>query len=354
MNKKQYTIKDIAQMAGVSTGTVDRVLHQRGEVSESSKKKVEEILKDINYQPNMYAIGLARKKKYHLGCFIPKYAINDYWHSVVNGIKKALEEVMPFNISLDFIYYNHSDRASYVAESENLLQRTFDAVLIAPNYNAETFNLVQHLKERGTLFAFIDVNVEGVGPLTYVGQDSFRSGYIAARIFCDTRVDDQEIVLLSTEKNPDSQELQMQRRLEGFNTYIQEQHLNIKMYDVILKKDGDENDQVLDAFFETHPTVSGGVVFNSRVYRVGEYLKKRNRPLKSLIGYDLLPQNVKLLKDGVINYLIGQRPAMQGYSSIKMLVDKLVFKREVPPLCYMPVDILIKENIDYYVESYNL
>ena len=213
---------------------------------------------------------------------------------------------------------------------------------------------MRRLKEQGTLFAFIDVNVEGAGALTYVGQDSFRSGYIAARIFCDTRFDGQEIVLLSTEKNPDSQELQMQRRLEGFNAYIQEQHLNVKIYDVILKRDGDENDQILDTFFEQHPSVSGGVVFNSRVYRVGEYLKKRNHPLRSLIGYDLLPQNVKLLKDGVINYLIGQRPAMQGYSSIKMLVDKLVFKRDVPPFCYMPVDILIKENIDYYVESYNL
>ena len=45
---------------------------------------------------------------------------------------------------------------------------------------------------------------------------------------------------------------------------------------------------------------------------------------------------------------------MQGYSCIKMLTDKVVFKREVEPLRYMPVDILMKENIDYYVESYNL
>ena len=74
----------------------------------------------------------------------------------------------------------------------------------------------------------------------------------------------------------------------------------------------------------------------------------------NLIGYDLLPQNIALLKDGVIDYLIGQRPAMQGYSCIKMLTDKVVFKREVEPLRYMPVDILMKENIDYYVESYNL
>ena len=120
MDEKQYTIKDIAQMAGVSAGTVDRVLHQRGEVSESSKRKVEAILKEIDYQPNMYAIGLARKKKYHFGCFIPKYEPNDYWYTVACGVRKALDEVAPFNISVDFIYYDHSDKASYVALSMSM------------------------------------------------------------------------------------------------------------------------------------------------------------------------------------------------------------------------------------------
>ena len=56
MEKQQdrIRIKDIAQMAGVSVGTVDRVLHSRSGVSESSRIKVEEILKKLNYQPNMY------------------------------------------------------------------------------------------------------------------------------------------------------------------------------------------------------------------------------------------------------------------------------------------------------------
>ena len=47
-------IKDIAQMAEVSVGTVDRVLHGRTGVSEASRKKVENILKQLDYQPNMY------------------------------------------------------------------------------------------------------------------------------------------------------------------------------------------------------------------------------------------------------------------------------------------------------------
>ena len=48
-------IKDIARLANVSTGTVDRVLHNRGEVSAKSREKVEKVLKEINYQPNIYA-----------------------------------------------------------------------------------------------------------------------------------------------------------------------------------------------------------------------------------------------------------------------------------------------------------
>ena len=46
-------IKDIAALAGVSTGTVDRVLHNRGEVSQKSREKIEKILTELNYQPNI-------------------------------------------------------------------------------------------------------------------------------------------------------------------------------------------------------------------------------------------------------------------------------------------------------------
>ena len=64
MEDQNYTIKDIARMAGVSAGTVDRVLHNRGDVSPKSKAKVQKVLDEIHYQPNVFAIGLAAKKKY--------------------------------------------------------------------------------------------------------------------------------------------------------------------------------------------------------------------------------------------------------------------------------------------------
>ena len=53
-------------MSGVSAGTVDRVLHNRGDVSVSSREKVQKVLDEIDYHPNMFAIGLAAKKHYHI------------------------------------------------------------------------------------------------------------------------------------------------------------------------------------------------------------------------------------------------------------------------------------------------
>ena len=52
-DKENIRIKDIAKMAGVSAGTIDRVLHNRGRVSEENLKKVNAVLKMVNYQPNL-------------------------------------------------------------------------------------------------------------------------------------------------------------------------------------------------------------------------------------------------------------------------------------------------------------
>ena len=69
--KERIRIKDIAIRAGVSVGTVDRVLHDRPNVSKQARTKVEKALKEVNYQPNMYASALAYNKAYTFYCLLP-------------------------------------------------------------------------------------------------------------------------------------------------------------------------------------------------------------------------------------------------------------------------------------------
>lgn len=342
-------------MAGVSTGTVDRVLHNRGEVSEISKKKVQQVLEEIHYRPNMFAIGLAGKKKYLIACLIPKYEPNDYWYSVAQGIQQAAEELDAFNVKTEYIYYNHSSVESYCAAGQILLTKMPDAVLIAPNFKKETLQITQALNVQNIPFTFIDVNIEDTGSMMYIGQDSFQSGYIAGKILMNDYTRDKEIVLFISEYDQNSFEVQMQRRLEGFMKYISEECDHLIIHEVKLRgKDYNEDKLALEQFFNEHPLVKMGISFNSRIYQVGQFLEENNIRFSGLIGYDLLPQNVELLNKGIVTLLIGQRPGLQGYCATKVLADKIVFKRDISPMKYMPIDLIIKENIKYYVESYNL
>ena len=68
--KKNTRIKDIALKAGVSIGTVDRVLHKRGEVSDGTKVKIQKIIDELDYRPNLLASSLASKKSVLIACLL--------------------------------------------------------------------------------------------------------------------------------------------------------------------------------------------------------------------------------------------------------------------------------------------
>lgn len=338
-------------MAGVSAGTVDRVLHNRGDVSRASKEKVQKVLDEIDYHPNMFAIGLAAKKRYHIICIIPYYIEHDYWYAVVQGINRAAQELRPFNVGVDYLFYSHADKASYEAACAQLQAESVDAVLIAPNFQEETLKLTSYLEGREIPYAFIDFNMEQTHALCYIGQDSKTSGYIAAKILMRRYQEGQELVLFLHNRKNSPAEVQMQRRLEGFMQYLAAEHEDLIIHDVVLnKEDTAANEKLLDTFFVEHPKAVLGAVFNSRVYQVADYLQRKGRTLEALVGYDLLQKNVEHLKSGTVNHLIGQRPGLQGYCGVKALCDHVVFKKPVTAVKYMPIDILIKENIDFYFE----
>ena len=351
MENQNYTIKDIARMAGVSAGTVDRVLHNRGDVSPKSREKVQKVLDEIDYQPNMFAIGLAAKKRYKFICVIPYYIEHDYWDSVAVGINRAQKELRPFNISVSFLYYNQADHASYEEACRKLEETEVDAVLLAPNFRETTLTLIGYLDENKIPYVFIDFNIEEANALKYIGQDSYKSGYIAAKILMHNYKEEQELALFLSNNKDNPAEIQMQRRLNGFMQYINEMNPSLKVHEVVLNKTNPEkNKGILDDFFRSFPQTTLGAVFNSRVYQVGRYIKESGLEMQGLIGYDLLHDNVELLKSGEVSCLIGQRPGLQGYCGVKALCDYVVFKKSIDPIKHMPIDILIKENIDFYFE----
>ncbi len=95
MPTRKTRIKDIARLAGVSIGTIDRVLHNRGEVAEKTRQKVLSILKETNYSPNLMAQALKSKKRFHLVSLLPEpEPDNPFWLKHPIGIDKSSGRVI--------------------------------------------------------------------------------------------------------------------------------------------------------------------------------------------------------------------------------------------------------------------
>ena len=66
------------------------------------------------------------------------------------------------------------------------------------------------------------------------------------------------------------------------------------------------------------------------------------------MGYDMVQKNADCLRKGSISFLIAQHAYMQGYYCVETLFQAIVLKKEVSPVNYMPIEILNKENVDFY------
>ena len=87
---------------------------------------------------------------------------------------------------------------------------------------------------------------------------------------------------------------------------------------------------------------------NSRVSKVAKYLTSTESSDIILIGYDFLTENIQYLKDGVIDFLICEKPQEQAYRGVRTLYQKLVFEVDIEKEYFMPIDIITKENCQFY------
>lgn len=348
---ERIRIKDIAELANVSVGTVDRVLHGRGGVSAESEAKVKEILKKLNYQPNMYASALASNKKHLFACLLPQHLKGEYWTEIETGIEKAVKNYSDFNVSTAIYYYDPFDYNSFAETAEKVIVGKPDGVILAPTSEKYTSPLTDELNAKEIPYIYIDSDMaDDEKALSFFGQNSHQSGVFSAQmlsLLADGEIDNVVIIRKIYEGIVGSN--QQERREVGFREYMGEHHPDCNIYELDLPvKQEQEDKEIMDSFFDRHPEVKLGITFNSKAYLVGEYLKKKGKEDFHMIGYDLLERNVKAMHEGYISFLIAQQPRLQGFKAIESLCDAMILKKKVKRVNFMPIDLLTKENVDYY------
>lgn len=341
----KYTIKDIAELAGVSKGTVDRVLHQRGKVSNKALEKVEKVLKEIDYQPNPIARNLKNNKIYNICVLLPDPKEDAYWKPAVQGIKDAAKEFKPFGIVVKRFYYHPSGPSSFLEKSQEALNSNPDVLLMAPLFQKEALEIFTNCQEKKVLVALFNNFIDAFNTESFIGQDLFQSGRVAASLIDKMVVQKNTVAILHLDI-----EAHMKLKENGFKTYFEEKENHPKIKTFCLEtSDKDIFTKEASNILQNDPKISAIFITNSKSYL---FLQATENLVKdvTIVGYDLLNENIEYLRDGSIDFLIHQKPKRQAYLGVGHLAEHFLFGKPIPSKNLLPIDIITPENVSYYID----
>ena len=350
MNKRTR-IKDIATLAGVSAGTVDRILHNRGNVSEKARIAVEKVLKKVDYKPNIHLSGLSLKRTYEIVITTPHASHGEYWESIHNGIKEAIAQHESIHIRTTFLTYDQYNIYSCQNVFTQILILSPDAVIIGPTFKDETIDLADKLSDKNIPFVFVDSMVEKTKPLAFYSANHYIIGYLMCKLLKSLVPESSDIGVLQAIRIGDQSANTSILRRKGAYDYLTEINFANKIHNIQFSVyEAQKNEEKMKDFFASHPNVKGVIVLNSRGNVVVDFLNQNGINDVKLVCVDLTKPNIAALKNGEIDFLIDQNPDYQGYMAMKTLLEHLILQFNANVENYLPLNIITQETIDLQLE----
>jgi LacI family transcriptional regulator len=334
------TMKDIALKAGVSIGTVDRVLHKRGRFSEETAAKVRAVVEELGYEPNVMARNLSVSKQCRIAVLIP-YPEQDsgYWALPLQGMKRAFENVKIYGVKMDIFHFDRYKPESFGEAAAEITKEIYDGYLAAPLIEDSTRKLITQLPP-GAPVLFFDTDLEDSSRTAYIGQDSLLSGKLAAKLMKMLAGDCRggEFLVIS----PDTHNIHLDDRIEGFREKVP---CRIRVMRTVI-----EAEKKRELFYNKlessiNSETIGIFVVDASAHYAADYFVEKGIKLP-LIGFDLVEENAKRVSDGTIDFILTQRPSEQGYKGIRLLYRMLMLDDKLSEDIIMPIDIITAENIN--------
>ena len=338
------TIKEIAALAGVSRGTVDRVLNHRGSVNPATAERIEKIARELDYKPNVAGLVLAaQKKKLKLGVilFSPE---NPFYLDVFEGVSSKAEELAGYNCTVIVKQIASSVEAQLNA-IEELVAEEINGIALAPYNDSRIRDKINLLSEQGIPVVTLNTDIENTRRIAYVGSHYIKSGSTAAGLLRLMTHGEVHVGIITGSSNI----LCHTERIAGFTESLKPFSDTIHIAEIVEVHDDEfESYEKTTALLKKHPEinalyfVAGGVYGGCRSVKA---LGLQNQ--MRIVAYDMVPTTKELLRQGIISAVICQQPKLQGSKPLALLFTYLT-TGELPDReqHYVAVDIRIRENCD--------
>lgn len=315
------TIRQIAELSGISRGTVDRVLNNRGRVKPETEELVRKVAKELGYKPNAAGKALAAIKKNFIIGIILSSEGNEFFDDVIFGMKQAEKKAAIYGIQVIM-----KTMKGYDVDVQLTLIRQIEPsihlLIIQPINDDSIAKELRKLTDQGTKVITINNDIENSNRLCYVGSDYFKSGQTACGCLgLFTKGNAYVGIATGSVKM-----LGHNQRILGFNHIIKKKYQGFVLADIIETNDDDvQGYEATVKMLKNHPTINALYIVAAGASGVCKAVIELGRQETiDIVACDTPPAIKKLLEKGIIKATICQQPYLQGYQALMIAVEFLI------------------------------
>ena len=318
------TMQKIAELCGVSRGTVDRVMHGRGRVSSETAANIMQIAKELGYEPNPAGKALAaRKKQPHVAVILPSEG-NLFFDEVIRGLRTSAEFYSSYGLKME-LYTMKGYNAQIQLDILNRVSQSVEALIINPIDDEVIREAIDRLVGEGKFVVTVNNDASTTKRHCYVGADYVNSGITACALLAALTKGRADVGIVLGNR----QVLGHCKRLEGFCQRMD----SLPDFHVAAVVENEDDDicsyDRTKAMLAENPHITALYLAAGGVYgacRAVMELPEVKRPL--VIAVDSVPTTVEMMKNGIVTAVIYQHPYRQGRRAMEVAFEYLINGRQ--------------------------
>lgn len=316
------TIKEIAQLCGVSRGTVDRVLNHRGKVKPETEAVILRTIHRMGYTKNIAGKALTvRKSAPVFGALISSEG-NPFFDDVIAGFRKAEEELVDYGVTVLLKTMRGYDVQRQLALMDELDEAGMTVLVMQPINDERIEKRIRRLAEKGVPTITVNTDIENSCRLCYVGSDYASGGETAAGLMRLVTRGQANLGIVTGV----STLLGHVQRLEGFERHLREICPDMRVLDHVSAMDDMEHSYRMTLeMLRRHPEIDTLFIAASGTFgacrAVIELGMEKNM---RVVSFDNVPSTVEMMRRGLVRAVVCQQPILQGYQAIRAAFDVLL------------------------------
>jgi LacI family transcriptional regulator len=340
------TIRQVALAAGVSRGTVDRVVNNRGKVRPEVAERIREVINETGYTPNKAGkVLVTRKRPVKIGCFIPSLG-NAFWDEVTTGFRAAEEELADFGLSLEIREIHGYVIEEHIEAIKSLVAENCSSLIVSTMDVPDVREYINSVIRGGIPVITINTDLTGTNRLCYIGSDYLTGGKAAGSLLSIFSEFPLAILIVTGSTMIKGHN----DRIAGFLSSLDESGVEYRTVSVCECLDDearayDVTLAALRAYPDTNCVYISAAGVTGVCRAIADSGLRRDHRIK-VISFDDPETTRALIKKGEIDFTICQEPYRQGYQSVVSLFNYFLENKKKPlPDCFTETVIKIKENL---------